>query len=101
MSTAQGQVPHPDERKTVFRVETGFSQHIFGNGRLCGDSFSCFEDGCGRQAAVLSDGMGAGGRAAVDGAMASGLFSRLLQAGVGPEAALQVVNSALIAQIGR
>ena len=100
VSTAQGKCRIQMSEKPVFRVETGFSQHIFGNGRLCGDSFSCFEDGCGRQAAVLSDGMGAGGRAAVDGAMASGLFSRLLQAGVGPEAALQVVNSALIAKSG-
>lgn len=100
VSTAQGKCRIQMSEKPVYRVATGFSQHTCGNGTLCGDSFDYFPDGFGRQAAVLSDGMGTGGRAAVDGAMASGILSRLLQAGIGPEAALQIVNSALIAKSG-
>ena len=100
VSTAQGKCRIQMSEKPVYRVAAGFSQHICGNGTLCGDSYEYFSDGFGRQAAVLSDGMGSGGRAAVDGAMASGILSRLLQAGIGPEAALQIVNSALIAKSG-
>ena len=81
VSTAQGKCRIQMSEKPVYRVAAGFSQHICGNGTLCGDSYEYFSDGFGRQAAVLSDGMGSGGRAAVDGAMASGILSRLLQAG--------------------
>ncbi len=68
--------------------------------RLCGDAFETFTDGAGRWYAVLSDGMGTGGRAAVDGAMASGLTSRLIQAGFGPDSVLRMVNSALMVKSG-
>ncbi len=44
--------------------------------------------------------MGSGGRAAVDGAMASGLISRLLQAGFRSDSALRMVNSALMVKSG-
>ncbi len=100
VSTAKGKCRIQMSERPLYRVRTGFAQHVCGNGSLCGDSFSCFADGSGRQVALLSDGMGSGGRAAVDGAMASGIMSRLLQAGIGPEAALQIVNSALIAKSG-
>jgi len=40
--------------------------------------------------------MGSGGRAAVDGAMASGLMSRLLKAGFGYDCSLRLVNSAML-----
>ena len=49
---------------------------------------------------MLSDGMGSGGRAAVDGAMASGLTARLIQAGFGPDSVLRMVNSALMVKSG-
>ena len=45
---------------------------------------------------VLSDGMGTGGRAAVDGAMASGLISRLLKAGFGYDCSLRILNSSML-----
>ena len=44
--------------------------------------------------------MGSGGRAAVDGAMASGLTSRLIQAGFGPDSVIRMVNSALMVKSG-
>ena len=83
-----------------FRVTLGSAQlHCTGE-RLCGDAFETFTDGAGKWYAVLSDGMGSGGRAAVDGAMASGLTSRLIQAGFGPESVLRMVNSALMVKSG-
>ena len=38
-------------------------------------------DGRGHQILIISDGMGRGSRAALDGAMGAGLLSRLLSAG--------------------
>jgi stage II sporulation protein E len=44
--------------------------------------------------------MGNGGRAAVDGAMASGLTSRLIQSGFRQDSVLRLVNSALMVKSG-
>ena len=63
---------------------------------VSGDSYECFNDGCGHQLLVISDGMGTGARAAVDGAMASGLLARLIKAGFGFDCSLKVVNSSLL-----
>ena len=68
--------------------------------RLRGDSFEIFTDGVGKWYAVLSDGMGSGGRAAVDSAMALGLTSRLIRAGFGPDSVVRMVNSALMVKSG-
>ncbi len=81
-------------------VGRGFSQTSAGGGAFCGDSANVFYDGCGRLIAVLSDGMGTGGRAAVDGAMTSAMAESLLKAGVGFDSMLQTVNAALIAKSG-
>ena len=45
---------------------------------------------------MLSDGMGTGGRAAVDSAMASGLMTRLLKAGFGFDCSLKILNSSML-----
>ncbi|MBR2405666.1 MAG: SpoIIE family protein phosphatase [Clostridia bacterium] len=82
----------------AFRVTVGTAQLRSDGEALCGDAFECFQDGTGRQLAVLSDGMGNGGRAAVDGAMAAGLAARLLKAGFGYESLLKLVNTALMAK---
>ncbi len=82
--------------KAVFSVDFGAAQHHYHQNKLCGDAFQGFFDGRGRFVMVLSDGMGKGGRAAVDGAMASGLMGRLIQAGFDADSALKVVNSAML-----
>ena len=56
-------------QRPAYDVARGFSQYSARNGAFCGDSACVFADGSGRLVAVLSDGMGTGGRAAVDGAM--------------------------------
>ena len=83
-----------------YKVKTGCSQHICGNGKLCGDCWKSFPDGSGRLISIVSDGMGTGGRAAVDGAMACGIMERLVKAGIGLDAGLRIVNSALIVKSG-
>jgi stage II sporulation protein E len=67
--------------------------------RFCGDACSCFT--CdGRAVMIISDGMGCGGPAAVDGNLAVRLFSSLLRADFGLEASLRVVNSAMMLRAG-
>ncbi|MBQ1230943.1 MAG: SpoIIE family protein phosphatase [Clostridia bacterium] len=82
--------------KANFTVSIGVSQHNCKDGVVCGDAYTEFDDGRGRTVLILSDGMGTGGRAAVDGAMASGLMERLLKAGFGYDCALRIVNSSLL-----
>ena len=82
--------------RALYDIHTGTAQHISGKGRLCGDCFNYFTDGLGRAVALISDGMGTGGRAAVDGSMAEGIMTKLIKAGIGFDSALQIVNSALM-----
>lgn len=82
--------------ETDLKCEFAVSCHSCDGNELCGDSYRCFTDGRGNAIAIISDGMGSGGRAAVDGAMASGLMARLIKAGLGFESALSIVNSAML-----
>ena len=77
-------------------VNIGTAQHICKDGRLCGDSLNYFNDGQGRFIAIISDGMGTGGRAAVDGCMAVSIVSKLIRSGLGFDAAMSAANSALM-----
>ena len=82
--------------KAEYSVDVGICQFNCDDNRLCGDAVSTFSDGKGHFYMLISDGMGCGGRAAVDGAMASGLMSRLLKAGFGIDCSLKIVNSAML-----
>ena len=86
--------------KPKLDLAIGSAQHICNCGKLCGDSFSYFDDGMGRKVIVISDGMGTGGRAAIDGAMTTGIISQLSKAGLGFNSALKIVNSALLVKSG-
>ena len=82
--------------KAEYTVSFGVAQHTYRNNKLCGDAYQCFFDGRGQFVMVVSDGMGKGGRAAVDGTMAAGLMARLIKAGFDPDSALKIVNSAML-----
>ena len=84
----------------VFDVEIGTDQHIANHGKLCGDCLDYFNDGMGRSYALICDGMGTGGRAAVDGNMAVSVMGRLLRSGLSPDSSLRIVNSALMIKSG-
>ncbi len=83
------------KERSTFIPEIGVAQ-IPAHGGICGDSYATFGDGFGRYFLLLSDGMGTGGRAAVDGAMTTGLMERLLKAGFGFDCSLRIINSALL-----
>ena len=74
----------------VFDAEIGADQHIAKGGKLCGDCIDYFNDGRGNTCALVCDGMGTGGRAAVDGNMAVSTMGRLLRSGLSADSALQV-----------
>lgn len=80
----------------AFRVDIGVSQISASGSSMCGDAYQFFNDGRGHFTMILSDGMGTGGRAAVDGAMASGLMARLLKSGFGYDCSLRILNSSML-----
>lgn len=81
--------------KPNFKLSVGYAQHS-AEGQLCGDTIKTINDGRGHMILIISDGMGRGARAALDGAMGAGLLSKLLTAGFGFDSSLKVVNSALL-----
>lgn len=78
-----------------YAVEYAVAQRCCDGERLCGDAADRFSVS-GQTVALISDGMGSGGRAAVDGAMAAGLTARLWQAGFCPDSIIKTVNAALL-----
>lgn len=82
--------------RAVFSADIGVNQISCDGKNMCGDSYNYFYDGRGKLVTVIADGMGTGGRAAVDGAMASGLISRLLKAGFGYDCSLRILNSSML-----
>lgn len=78
------------------RIDIGAEQSCASGSSMCGDAYKYFYDGRGHFIMVLSDGMGTGGRAAVDGAMASGLMTRLIKAGFGYDCSLRILNSSML-----
>lgn len=84
--------------ENTYRVAVGTAQLMCKGEKLCGDAYEIFRDSEGSQLLVLSDGMGSGGRAAVDSALAAGLAVRLLKAGFGYESMLKMINTALMAK---
>lgn len=84
------------KERANFQVEVGVAQIPATETGICGDAYEYFGDGQGRFIMIISDGMGTGGRAAVDGAMTAGLIKRLICAGFGFDCSLKIVNSALL-----
>lgn len=81
-------------RKEMFKIRLGSAAASCGKQKLCGDYFECFQTQS-KAYVILSDGMGTGGRAAIDSAMTVELFSRLIKAGISLDTALSITNSAL------
>ncbi|WP_407383619.1 SpoIIE family protein phosphatase [Ruminococcus sp.] len=80
----------------LFDLEIGSAQHVCDDGELCGDCLNYFVKGTGSTVAMISDGMGSGGRAAVDANMAVSIMTKLCKAGLSYDCSLAVVNSSLM-----
>ena len=82
------------------KVQYGYSQIVAREGKISGDCCDTFSDGKGFYHMILSDGMGTGGRAAVDSIMTVSFVLRLIKAGFGFDAALKLINSSLLIRTG-
>lgn len=79
-----------------YSVDFGFTQHAFCEGLVCGDSFCKFEDGEGNFNVIISDGMGTGDAAAIQGNITAELMKNFIKSGIGAGSAVKFVNSALL-----
>lgn len=86
--------------KATYVTETGVYQITPRGNKLCGDTCEQIHNRSGKAHYILSDGMGSGGGAAVESGMASSLLARLISVGFSHEAALKMVNSALLIKSG-
>lgn len=100
VSSAEDRMRIQWSQKPVYSVQRGIAQHAAGGAALCGDCTVAFTDGSGRYFSVLSDGMGCGGRAAVDGTMTVSIARSMLKAGIGFDSTLRMINSAMLAKGG-
>lgn len=88
------------KQKTRYSVSFGEAAIQKTGETLCGDACESFVDDRGRAMLVLSDGMGCGGRAAVDSNLTVGLMSRLLKCGFGFDEAVKVTGTAMMVKSG-
>ncbi len=86
--------------KTEFKMKIGAAQHTYKDGKLCGDAYKYFNDGSENSIFVISDGMGTGPYAALDGELTSGILTRLIKAGFRYDSALKIINSAMLLKSG-
>lgn len=83
-----------------YRLDFACAQKNAGQNRISGDCCEHFADTKGFFHMILSDGMGTGGRAAVDSIMTCNFVLKLLKSGFGFDSALKLINSALLVKAG-
>lgn len=80
-----------------FHVLTGVALAIKENEEISGDNYSIYQTDRGKLTMLLSDGMGSGKKANDDSRIVIELTEKLLEAGFGPEMAVQMINSSILA----
>ncbi len=83
-------------RKTKYKVDFSGSQSSALDNQPSGDSWGFFEDGLGYAYMFISDGMGSGKQAALDSAIVSKLFKRLIKSGIDCGCAVKMLNSIML-----
>ncbi len=76
----------------AFDVKVGVSAHGRRGARISGDRGLCFRTDDGRLYALLCDGMGTGREAAAESSMAVSTLSSLIQAGLQPDHAMELLD---------
>ncbi|MFI3142351.1 MAG: SpoIIE family protein phosphatase [Clostridia bacterium] len=84
------------DEKALYKVQVGQAQIASNQGKVCGDHVGRVQNINGSEVAMLSDGMGTGSRAAIDGTMAATLMEKFISCGFSFDSAISMVNSALI-----
>lgn len=85
------------EEETEFLALTGFSRAVKEGETVSGDNYAVIETEKGRLTVMLSDGTGSGEKAGRDSERVLDLMEKMLEAGYGDEAAIDMVNTALVA----
>ena len=83
-------------RATRFSVTCSAKQKSADENQPSGDSWGFFEDGLGYAYVFISDGMGSGKQAALDSAIVSRLFKRLICSGLDCGCAVKMLNSIMM-----
>lgn len=86
------QEPSKPPRKPAFTPEFAVSSVCRSGGTVCGDRGASFRDRWNHFYVLLCDGMGSGDSAAQESAQAVRTLAGLLEAGVAPDAALELLN---------
>lgn len=84
--------------KARYIAFTGLSKAVKETEKLSGDNFSVLQSETGKMTVLLSDGTGSGERANADSAKVLDLMEKMLEAGFGMEAAISMVNTALLSK---
>lgn len=91
-----GETRYRFNRQTKYTVEFAASQSSAQDGQPSGDSWGFFQDGLGYAYIFISDGMGSGKQAALDSAIVSKLFKRLIKSGIDCSSAVKMINSIML-----
>lgn len=86
------------EEEAGFLALTGFAKAVKENETVSGDNYSVIEAEKGRVTMMLSDGTGSGEEAGRDSERVLDLMEKMLEAGFGTDAAINMVNTALFAR---
>lgn len=86
------------EEESSYLVLTGFARVTKENETVSGDNYTVAEAEKGRLTVMLSDGTGSGEQAGKDSSQVLELMEKLLEAGYGTDAAVNMVNTALFAE---
>ncbi len=87
--------PGVGEQAPLYNLELGLAQKAGRHQQVCGDYYGFIELDPGRQAIILSDGMGKGPQAAEESKTATRMLELLLEAGLPKELVLRTANSLL------
>ena len=85
------------EEEAAFLVLTGFSRAVKEGESVSGDNYAVVEAEKGRVTVMLSDGTGSGEKAGRDSERVLDLMEKMLEAGYGVDAAINLVNTPLFA----
>ena len=80
-------------QRPCMQIKIGTIQISSSESQICGDSLKIISPTPQQQTVILSDGMGTGGRAAIDASVTCEYFSNLISNNISPDNALRIVNS--------
>lgn len=82
--------------RAEYGVKSSVCQYSRRKDSANGDYITACIDGKGCYYSIISDGMGSGTRARIDSAFACGLLTKLIESGIEPETAIDMLNTSLL-----